>query len=151
MRVPFRPVWAVDQVAVVHGAHSRRWEIALMEQTNLPERITRIEENMATKDMLAAVEQDLKDQIVGVKSDLQKLDAKIDQRTQALSAKMDLGFSEVKRMIGENTKLIKHSTLEAENKLLKKIIRWGLALGLVVIPAIISLFARVMNVIAPSP
>jgi len=47
---------------------------------------------LAAKEDLFASERDLKSEVVGVKSNLQSLDAK-----------MELGFSELKRLIGDNT------------------------------------------------
>ena len=123
-----------------------------MEASELPERVTRLEERMATKDdfsdlkdQIAAVERDLKEEIVGVKSDLKDLDHK-----------MDVGFVELKNMIRGNTKLIednaeliKTSMLAAENKLLKKIVGWVIPALIFVIPAMVGLFNRFLA--APSP
>ena len=88
-----------------------------MEQPELPERVARLEErsgHLATREDLVKnlnkLDKDLKDEILGVKNELQDLNIKVDK-----------GFDELQS-------LVKTSVLANENKLLKRIIGWGLGI-----------------------
>lgn len=126
----------------------------------LSERVTRVEERMATQDDVAnlkeqivGVERDLKEQIgqverdltekiVGVQSDLQALDAKVDRELQVINNKMDAGFADIRHLIEDSDKKLQTSVLAAENKLLKRIIGWAMPGLVFLVPAMISLFSR---------
>lgn len=59
--------------------------------------------------------------------------------------------AELRRFIERAVSQSEANTLATENQLLKKIIGWGIPIGIVIIPAMISLFGRVLQLTSLSP
>lgn len=125
-----------------------------MEQDEREEerRITRIEEQMVTKEDLSALrdmvrdgDQALKDQIVGVKSDLQELESKVDVGFVELKNLIEANALETNNRFNQLQTIVENTKLEAENSLLKKIVGWGIPFGVIVIPAMISFFNKFLS------
>lgn len=91
-----------------------------MEQPELPERVTRIEERMATKEALVNLERELKDQLFGVERELKS-------EIGDLRTEMKTGFAELKGLIEKSQK-------ETENKTLKQFIVFWVAVAGIFIP-----------------
>lgn len=113
----------------------------IMEQSELPEKVIRIEERMATKKDLDAIKNDIgslerdlkKDiarldkEVIGVRNDLKEMGIRFENRFDNLES------------------LIKTNMLETENKLLKRIFGWGLGIFAAVLSVLSTILILVIQ------